>query len=737
MITKIDLRATATFGNTVTSLGDLKKLNFFFGANGTGKTTISMVIADSSRFPECAITWANRLPLETRVYNRDFVEHNFSQQSPLKGVFTLGNQEIDTLAKIDTIKGDIDKLTNEIKALSATLHGDDGNGGKKQELLQHETAYTERFWLAKQKHDTKLAGGIEGFRGNKEKFKNKVLGESSENTATLLPLTELEARATTVFSDTLIQAQGIVAIQHQKLLSLERAPILGKRIIGKEDVDIAAIIKKLNNSDWVRQGLSYYAANDRVCPFCQQETGENFAKSLSEYFDEAFEQDITTINTLVTDYSAEATRIQQQVQAIVDSRSAFIDGERLENEKKLLDAMITNNIQRLAQKKKETSQVIEIDSLKNILDEIVELITSANDKINAHNTIVRNLVNEKKTLTTQIWKFIVDELKNDLAEYNNKKNNITAAINNIEAQLQAKNGEKKSKEDDLRALEKQTVSVQPTLDGINRLLASFGFKNFSLAACADGKTYKLVRADGSDAQNTLSDGERNFVTFLYFYFLLKGSQTESGMPADKIVVFDDPVSSLDSDVLFIVSSLIRELFDDVRKNNGVIKQIFVLTHNVYFHKEVTFDSRRNMPLHGESFWIIKKQGIDSIIDRQTSNPIKTSYELLWAEVRSEQRNNATIQNTLRRILENYFKLLGGIPLDTLYAKFDGDDRIKCKALCSWVHDGSHSVFSDDHYTAVDDTNVARYLEVFRQIFEKRDQIAHYNLMMGIIPESEQ
>jgi predicted ATPase len=55
VITKIDIRNTATFGDATPSLDGLKKINFFFGANGTGKTTISKVIADSEQFSECTI----------------------------------------------------------------------------------------------------------------------------------------------------------------------------------------------------------------------------------------------------------------------------------------------------------------------------------------------------------------------------------------------------------------------------------------------------------------------------------------------------------------------------------------------------------------------------------------------------------------------------------------------------------------------------------------------------------
>lgn len=82
----------------------LKKFNYLFGTNGSGKTTISNILADQSQFPTCNVSWEGSLTLETRVYNRDFVERNFNPQDKLKGVFTLGELEADTLNKIETMK---------------------------------------------------------------------------------------------------------------------------------------------------------------------------------------------------------------------------------------------------------------------------------------------------------------------------------------------------------------------------------------------------------------------------------------------------------------------------------------------------------------------------------------------------------------------------------------------------------------------------------------------------------
>ncbi len=43
-------------------------------------------------------------------------------------------------------------------------------------------------------------------------------------------------------------------------------------------------------------------------------------------------------------------------------------------------------------------------------------------------------------------------------------------------------------------------------------------------------------------------------------------------------------------------------------------------------------------------------------------------------MRNPNRSNLTIQNTLRRIIENYFKILDNIDVDHIIAKFDGGDQ---------------------------------------------------------------
>ena len=99
MIESIIISGVATFGTTPEQVNELSQFNFFFGSNGTGKTTVSRVIADETEFPGCSVTWKAGTKLQPLVYNRDFVERNFNQSAELKGVFTLGEKQADTLKK--------------------------------------------------------------------------------------------------------------------------------------------------------------------------------------------------------------------------------------------------------------------------------------------------------------------------------------------------------------------------------------------------------------------------------------------------------------------------------------------------------------------------------------------------------------------------------------------------------------------------------------------------------------
>src|SRR6185437_13649107 len=178
--------------------------------------------------------------------------------------------------------------------------------------------------------------------------------------------------------------------QDSAFLNWESDPILTRRIIGKSDVDIAAIIQKLGNSDWVKQGVPFLKSSDGVCPFCQQGVPDQLASSLEEYFDEAFQKDTEALRALENGYKLEGERLQKMLQQLVTSNPRFLDTNRIATEKSVFDARWMLNSQRIAAKVKEPSQIVVMESLVDVLKRVRELVIEANEKITAHNDMVAN-----------------------------------------------------------------------------------------------------------------------------------------------------------------------------------------------------------------------------------------------------------------------------------------------------------------------------------------------------------
>jgi wobble nucleotide-excising tRNase len=740
MIETLEIDQVATYANRQT-MGGLKDINFVFGTNGAGKTTIGRVVANKSK-PEhmhCSIAWRDGIEMQPLVYNRDFVDANFNSEGNLKGIFTLGEKDIANDLAIKAKKEEVDRYGRDIAQRTNTLGDITQKSGKAQELAELEADFKERCWAQKRKHDDAFAEAFAGVRSDAAKFKERVLLQRQSKVAEPQTLEYLTERAATVFGAAPQRQAKVPTLAFAGIVALEADPILAKKVVGKEDVDIAKMIHRLGHSDWVKAGQAHFENSAPQCPFCQQAAPEGLAVSLESYFDETFEQDTRAITDLQAAYDRETKSLLLALHAIEESTSTFLDKAAFAREQTTVDAKLRANALILVNKRKEPSAPQQLESLAEPLAAVFDLVEAANAKVAKHNGIVDRIGAEKTTLVAQVWCHILDDMKVDIEAYGRKKVALDTAIESLKSQLKTAEQAKAQAERELRELEKTATTVQPTVDAINDLLKSFGFKTFTLAKASDQPHYNLVRHNGKDAKHSLSEGEKSFVTFLYFYYLIKGSDSESGAARDRVVVFDDPVSSMDSDVLFIVSSLIRALFDDMKNGRGYVKRVFVLTHNVYFHKEVCFassarkggakrgkDAARNL---SRSYWVVRKSPTGPRLEYFAENPVKTSYELLWDEVRKDERNPLTIQNTMRRILEHYFKILGGVDFDELCEKLEGRDKLVCRSLLSWVNDGSHFSHDDAHFAfgqdAIDDQ-----VEIFKKIFERAEHLPHYDMMMA-------
>jgi wobble nucleotide-excising tRNase len=734
MIEKIHIKNVATFDNQGVQINDLKQVNFIYGTNGCGKTTFSNFIQDTSdlKFKDCSLAWENNLSLKVLVYNKTFRERNFGQ-GKLNGVFTIGE------ATAEQIKV-IEEKTEKLKSIKA-------EGVQKRETLDKlkaekeniENEFKETTWskvYKKYENDFK-----EAFTGSlqKESFKNKILQESTTNTANLDSLENLRDKSKTIFGEQPQRIEPISQIIFDRILEIELNGIWKKNIVGKADVDIAKLIQRLNINDWVNQGRDYI--QEDTCPFCQQKTiTADFKEQLENFFDETYLNDIKTLKELKQEYTNLTQNIINQLNVIEANQKAFskskLDIDKYSAYLKTLISQNATNNEYLLNKLKEPSRSIELISLNEQAKLISGLINNANAEIKKHNDIVVNYTTERSNLIKSIWKFVVEEHKLETTKFTAKKNGLEKGIENIEKQRKEKLEEYTKLDNEIKQLSKNVTSIQPTINEINRVLKSYGFLNFEIVPTQEDGFYQIQREDGSIAETTLSEGEITFITFLYYLQLSKGGLSEDEVNNERVLIIDDPISSLDSNVLFVVSTLIKEIIKNIKADIGTVKQLILLTHNVYFHKEVTFIDGRTKTCNKTNFWILRKNDkITSLQSFGMNNPIQSSYSLLWQELKSEDvRSTLSVQNIMRRIIENYFKLLGKLGDDDLIIKFQTKEEQEiCRSLISWINDGSHSI-NDDLFIELQDRTTEMYKKVFKDIFVLTNHEGHYNMMMNIKEE---
>jgi len=732
LIDRINIKSIATYDTDGIVIDGLNKVNFIYGANGTGKTTISRIIQqpDSDDFDNCEIAWKDDVEIKSLIYNKQFREQNFGRGS-IAGVFTLGQATRDQIDAIELKKADLNKLKENGVQRKRT------RANQIEVKQQHENDLNELLWESIYKRyepDFKDA-----FTGSlsKERFKEKAILEHEQNIGEEDEEVNLQERAATIFKGVPERITNILKADFQRIIEIEEDAIWKLKVIGKSDVDISKLITRLGINDWVYEGLDHIQADDETCPFCQQPTiDQKFREQVKDFFDEEFLEKTKLIKDLSQEYKTIGLNIQNLLSEIESTQKnnskTKIDIELYSSQIKTLFSALVANREILLNKEQEPSRAVELVSVKEQSDLIDSTIDAANEKINAHNNIAANYQEEKTKLINDIW-FKIKTENTDLLNRNIRKSNgLQTGIDSLKQQVLEIATNYRALDTEIKDETRNVTSIQPTIDEINRILISFGFVNFKIVPSPQEENhYQIQREDGTLAEATLSEGEITFITFLYYLHLTKGGTSEDAITEDRILIIDDPISSLDSNILFIVSTLIKQLIKSVRENSGNIKQIILLTHNVYFHKEVSFINGQTTQLNDTKYWILRKNtNVTSIQCFELNNPIKNSYDLLWQELNNENNSSSvTVQNIMRRIIEHYFKLLGKYGDDDLINKFDtGEEQEICRSLICWINEGSHSI-PDDLYIEQHDETKEKYLQVFKKIFQEMHQIEHYNMMM--------
>ena len=713
-------------------------INYFYGKNGTGKSTISSFL----RGPLSPYkTTVPRGQFELLVYNNEFISDEIQSYGNIPGLFTITKANAEIKKEIEKLEGEKRELDKEKAALQSDMDGyqkklDSMDKGLLEDVWRVQTLYTRLYPLAV------------STTNSKKNFLAKIKS------------------TTGVYHD----KESIQKSYEQSYLSKEstrplfrKVPenidvqdsILSEPIINSGSTPFAGFVKELRSLDWVKRGHDTFqhAAGDK-CPYCQQTLPVDFEEKLASCFDQGYQKQINELKRSAESY---ARKIDDILQALeynynLDFKSdSFAEYSRLYGECVNQAKGANETWQR---KISEPASLFELPDISGTLHDINVCIDKINEEIKKYNSAIENRKQSQKKCTDMIWEQMAFDCVNPILRYETLIEPVNEQMQSTGAKLDEKTRDIDSITEKIGSLSKDTVNTTAAKDNINQLIRDAGFQGFEIREKKNAQyVYELVRKDGSVVKN-LSEGERNFIAFLYFYNIVMNSRSDDGVQRDKVVVIDDPVSSMDSSALFSVAGLVRNLEEICYNNYSMeardndpkfIRQLICLTHNPFFFKEISYSHVADYEC-ANYYELSKDADNHSHIklchkeeERKYVNysPIRNNYEALWAEYKSAT-DSIILMNIIRRILEYYFVQIGGFKendlrknlLDKNKSRFPSKQEYDAAAaMIAYLNTGIAG-FDDGLYFDANAVSVDQMRSVFKNIFYVLNQGQHYEYMMG-------
>ena len=331
-----------------------------------------------------------------------------------------------------------------------------------------------------------------------------------------------------------------------------------------------------------------------ICAFCWNVISDERWELLTQFFNEDVYNIENDIQKLLKDIQEEKEKINS-----IDNVPTDIFYEQFKEKIKSINKSIelnksnyilflTNLENKIKEKQKnifnkvEITEIIENFDFSSIENEINGIITK-------HNELSENLEEEKDkakaTLRYHEIKNIIENsdyeiLKSKVQSSNEEFLEIDKKVENKKQELLKLQWEK------LDLLEK-TKDESVISKSITECLKYSWIESFTLEHVSDdqnpsGKWYYRIRWHDWKYRsvNKLSEWEKNIIAFLYFYYSLQSPENQS--KNDKIIIFDDPMTSNDDTLQYLMISKIKDIYNHLGSN----EKFLLLTHNIHFYLNV-------------------------------------------------------------------------------------------------------------------------------------------------------
>ncbi|MEA1968626.1 MAG: AAA family ATPase [Thermodesulfobacteriota bacterium] len=720
MITKISMNNIASYKSLATLETD-KKVNLVYGLNGTGKSTLSSFLYDknNSDFTDCSIDGLNGEDI--RVYSQKFIQDYFYEPDNLKGIFTLSKENKEAEEKIKSAQKEIDKLEvgKQTKISQKT---------EQEKSLSTKKQNAEKItWEIK----TTFAGGdrvleycLENLKGKKDKLFNHLANINKPDEQPIKTSDQLKKEVEAIQGDD-AQKHDLLSKINFTAHEVEQNQILQKNIVGNENSTVSTLINQLQNSDWVKDGLQYLpepiGENAESCPFCQSKTiTKSLFEDIQSFFDESYENDIDELKKLLSTYEKAISALPKKEKFeinpyIVEKKSEF------ENHYNAVYRLLEKNKSELETKIKAPSQEITLSDSAIAITKFNDFIDGLNKVISTHNSKIDNKDNTLADIKKQFWALMCWDYDQTISIYLKDKTDIEKKIGELKTAEQEAEKSISIQKDIIAEQQKNTINIEQSINFINDGLVELGLDDFHIEKHSDN-LYKIKRSEqDADIFHSLSEGEKMIISFLYFVEMCRGKKSADDVGGKKIIVIDDPISSLSHIFIFTIGQLIKKEF----LNSDSYEQVFILTHSLYFFYELTDTNHKRRKENQKLFRMTKNSDGSHICDMKYEE-IQNDYQSYWQIIKDEKQPSALIANCMRNIIEYFFNFIEKKDLNNVFQKPELQDN-KFQSFCRYVNREFHSLGQNIFDYKEFDYNI--FKEALGLVFQESGYKEHYEEMI--------
>lgn len=608
-----DIAIRSNPGNNIV---ELKKENILYGRNYSGKTTLSRIIRAletkeiSPRYidPEFEILLNDNSTinqsnfheniLNVRCFNEDFIKDNLSfiinPDSEIKPFAILGeNSEIE--AQIEAIKNELGDYNEDSKTLKYKELAD---------LSELVSELNTELIALKRSLDIQLTNkgtvNVDSIKQQHFKFGdinyNKTKLQQEINEVLLPTFTSIDANKETTNLEQINEVEKINVSHSVNFTNAYERELSEIKIALEQPLldnnKIAELLANSSINEWVKKGYDLHSEDRNcTCKFCGNLISESRWKELDNHFDEESKKLEDTLNVFKEKIAREIDALSNI--KLVNKDLFYISFHNEFNEcSELFNSQILNYkadleflLSKIDERLLSIHSPITYDYTTTFsqtgFSATIELYDDIKNRNNTYSSELSGKISEaKKELRLLEVKRFVDTI-----QYSSQLQIITSK----ETEFTSNETERKVVDDYIKLKEKEIIELSRQLnneeDGakkVNEYLQNyFGHQNLELQAIeeeidSDKKIrFNIVR--NGDIAYHLSEGECSIISFCYFMAKLDDIHTAGQKP---IILIDDPISSLDSNHIFYIYSLINaELFIKER-----FEQIFISTHNLDFLK---------------------------------------------------------------------------------------------------------------------------------------------------------